>query len=645
MQVSCDDAVNTQQQANNWKTERVRGIQSGELFVRLNGPELCGPQGTLRGAKPFLQKLLHLQDDEAAAVQRLVQPSEAKLTFSRNLRRQLRQRRCSVQKRWDAVRQAAEVYDSGSLGAMANHFSSEAPPAARALERYLQHIQRLEQAYKQYATSNILHISALLEAESHYITAWGKREEAKCRDQRALTKLLYQFNSFALQLESETSGQVRLWRLPPTDAQRMRCVKAATENIKKRFFSSPSSSLEVLEVYKVENRVLLNNFQKFTSSLAQTTADIKIKGLFCSVPAESVERCVVYGMHHVPNGESGETRFSDLHGGEVKIFNRSMLLQGHEDAPGTNMAFRARSKATNATPLRFPRRFSRYSTLEEMFTSMTAPTTLLEDESPPIQYLGLCRVAMGKTLRAKDPTSALFPEDPSIGTLLYPDEEEYLVRYPDAVVPEFIIQFRVVTPPAPLSVDFSKDSIIPVSLGCSVPSLASNAFQDFIYSAAFDTSASAISAFPLALPASDRQRSCFASNGPPTSSSPTFPASHQQNEDALSKKAGDQQQVSPETVLANCARQKALLREDLQRLESLFWSRAREVWEEEGIRSGINPQRDDQLHSPHKNVEARTRQLRGELDMLNQLQDVMPEPAPKVRHQHLKTPPPNVHRR
>lgn len=119
-------------------------------------------------------------------------------------------------------------------------------------------------------------------------------------------------SSFALQLESETSGQVRMWRLPPSDAQRKRCVKAATENIKKRFFTSPEQSLEVLEVYKIENRVLLSNFQRFTTSLAQTTADIKMKGLFCSVPAESVERCVAYGMHASPSGE--EPRFVDSQG-------------------------------------------------------------------------------------------------------------------------------------------------------------------------------------------------------------------------------------------------------------------------------------------------------------------------------------------
>lgn len=326
----------------NKKLERVEGIQSGELFVRVNSAELCEPHGTLHGAHPFLQKLLHLQDDDTTAMQRLVQPSEAKLSFARKLRRQIQQRKRGVKKRWGAVRDSVEVYDSGSLDVIADRLSPVALPAVGALDRYSHQFQRLEQAYRQHITSNILHLYALLEAERQYIAAWSKREEAKCRDQRALTKLLYQFkcvyeslrkmitganhrllcSSFALQLDSETSGQVRMWRLPPSDAQRMRCVKAATENIKKRFFASSEQSLEVLEVYKIENRVLLTNFQRFTTSLAQTTSDIKIKGLFCSVPAESVERCVVYGMHTSPSGE--EPHFVDSKRAEVKIFNRSM---------------------------------------------------------------------------------------------------------------------------------------------------------------------------------------------------------------------------------------------------------------------------------------------------------------------------------
>ncbi|KAG2914636.1 hypothetical protein PC115_g11625 [Phytophthora cactorum] len=581
-------------------TEQVRGIHSGELFVRLNGSKLCEPQGTLHGAHPFLLKLLHLQDNDKSNVQRLVQPSEAKLAFTRNLRRQIRQRRRKTKERWDAVRDVIKVYNNGNVRAIANHLAPAVNPASSALDRYLQQFQRLEQAYKQQVTSDILHVYALLEAESKYITAWNKREEAKYRDQHALTNMLFQFNSFSFQLESETSGQVRMWRLPVSDPQRKRCVKAATENIKKRFFSSPGQSLEVLEVYKIDNRVLLNSFQNFTNSLSnslsnspsKTRSEIKIK----------------------VNEETGEPRFLDAQEAEIKVFNRSTLLQNRKDAPGTAAAFRARSKVNNGAPLQFPRRFSRYSTLEEMRT-MTATESRREDQLPAVQYLGLCRVAMSKTLRAKDSADAEFPEDPSVGALHFTNEEEYLVRYPDAVVPEFIIQVRIKTPSAPLSVDFS--GIIPVSLNSSAPSAASSTFQDFIYGAAFDSPSSTISAFPLALPLSQHQRSFFNQDGPQASLRSRTPRSQQQSEE--SKTADQQSQIPPETVLANCARQRTQLREDLQRLERLFWARAREVWEEEGIRRGVKIQRDSQHTSDR--LQTRTQQLRYELDRLNQMED------------------------
>ncbi|POM59090.1 Hypothetical protein PHPALM_36175 [Phytophthora palmivora] len=402
------------------KAERIQGIQSGELFVRLNGAKLFEPGGTLHGAHPFLKKVLHIQDGDTSAVDWLMQPSEAKLAFTNQLRRQTRQRKCTVKRRWDAVQKAVEVFDVGSLDGKPTHLSSITNPASNALDRYLQLFHRLEQAYKQHVTSDILHLYALLEAESRYVTAWSNREETACSDQRALTKLLHQFNSFALQLESETSGQVRMWRLPSSDAQRIRCVKAATENIKKRFFPSSTQSLEVLEVYKIENKVLLNAFQSYAGSLSKTSSEIKIKGLFCSVPPECVERCVVYGMHSTKDKENGEPCFVDTQGTPVKVFNRSTLLQGREDAPGTNMMFRARSKVNNGLSLQFPRRFSRYSTLEELRPSMSIEP-YQEDQSSNVQYLGLCRVAMGKTLRVKD-NCASFPDDLSVGALHFINE-------------------------------------------------------------------------------------------------------------------------------------------------------------------------------------------------------------------------------
>lgn len=209
------------------------------------------------------------------------------------------------------------------------------------------------------------------------------------------------------------------------------------------------------------------------------------------------------------------------------------------------------------------------------------------------------------------------------------------MRFPDAVVPEFIIQVRIATPPEPLVVNFSEGTIIPVSLASSVSSLPPGAFQDFIYSAAFDSAGSAVSASPLTFPASDRQHSFFAAKGAPGSPMPLD--SQQQSEEALTKNTADQKEISPEKILANCADQKARLRENLQCAESLFWARAREIWEEEGIRNGVKVQLNHQLQSLRTDEPIRTQELRGELAILNQMQNDMGriEP-PKPRSQSSK---------
>ncbi|RLN92790.1 hypothetical protein BBJ28_00012994 [Nothophytophthora sp. Chile5] len=600
--------------------ERVRGLQSGELFVRLNGASLCAPRGVLHGAQPFLLSLLQLQHGGESIMQQFVAPSSSKLAFSRQMRRQTRQGRRVIEQHRRALQDAVEGHD-----VMTHRLLS---PPAKALERYLQQFRSLEKAYKQHATSDILSLYALLEAEGQYIAQWRRREKSACRDQRTRTTLLYRFNLFALQLESETSGQIRMWRLPTTDAQRLRCVKAATENVKKRFFASSGCSLEVLDVFKLDNRVLLQAFQRFTSSIATSETELKIKGLFCCVPTESVERCVVYGMHTGPTGDSEDTgeepSVLDPQGTGAKIFNRPTVLQGREEAPGTHQAFRARSKVLEGPLMRFPRRFSRYSTLEEMRPSLAASE---DDEPAPIQYLALCRVAMGQTVRVKgrgNQQDVAFPDDPS----------EYVVRYPEAVVPEFLVQIRMVTPVSRTS---KTESIIPVSLTSSVANLASNAFQDWIYSSALNSQAAKISAFPLALYSSHQtqeQRSVFAHEEELSPSN--SPATPQQEAESASRK--EEERASPETVLANCARQKASLREDLSRLERLFWRRAREIWEEESVSTGIERsgehggvQTDNQLHSardgaPYRDYQAvaepraMARHLREELNLARRLE-------------------------
>jgi hypothetical protein len=107
------------------------------------------------------------------------------------------------------------------------------------------------------------------------------------------------------------------------------------------------------------------------------------------------------------------------------------------DAPGTARTLRSRLQAISSPPLAFPRRFSRYSTLEvsresAMETSHPSKASSKEGDSEipeegSTRYLMLCRVAMGRTERAptdeNSESLASFADfDSLVGTLVFPDE-------------------------------------------------------------------------------------------------------------------------------------------------------------------------------------------------------------------------------
>ena len=76
-------------------------------------------------------------------------------------------------------------------------------------------------------------------------------------------KASHQLSMFALYLEHETSGRILLKRLPNSNPQFLRCRRAATENIKQNFFAgSRYTGISVLDVYKIENNLMLNVFQR-----------------------------------------------------------------------------------------------------------------------------------------------------------------------------------------------------------------------------------------------------------------------------------------------------------------------------------------------------------------------------------------------
>ncbi|EQC33629.1 hypothetical protein, variant [Saprolegnia diclina VS20] len=210
----------------------------------------------------------------------------------------------------------------------------------------------------------VLRYYATIETELRYVQQW-LRDQVQVSDDAALAaKATLHLSTFAVYLESETGGDVTLRRLEETNAQGLRCRRAAIENVRKGW----GSEMQVQHVYKMEHLPLLARFQA-----RARLGGHKIKGLFCSLPAASLPRCVALGL--TSDEEKNTIIFKDSW--------YSIRGQRHTYA---------RHLATSAPTIELPKRFSRYSTLlEHKADAMTSST------SGELRYLALCRVVLDES--------------------------------------------------------------------------------------------------------------------------------------------------------------------------------------------------------------------------------------------------------
>ena len=181
--------------------------------------------------------------------------------------------------------------------------------AARGERRGAREAARRERAYRRDLDAKLAALAvrygAVLVAERRASAA--REAEADCERRRALATLeaRARLAAFGLHVEHETRGGVALRRLGPADAQWARCRRAAAENARRGFFGADwhFGGLEIVDVYKMENRALLDDFQSRSDALGKKFAEKsgdgddkpkanlkQVKGLFCGVPSECVAR-------------------------------------------------------------------------------------------------------------------------------------------------------------------------------------------------------------------------------------------------------------------------------------------------------------------------------------------------------------------
>lgn len=250
----------------------------------------------------------------------------------------------------------------------------------------------------------VLRYGAIVAAERAAATRRAAEAEVECGRARRAVECRRRLSLFAANVDHETRGLVRLRHLPESDAQCARCKRAARENVRRNFFAT-ESVVEVVDVYKIENRLASDAFRAAAS-------ETKVKGLFCTVPDSCAERITCLGLRAADEASAMERALF-----EDEWIARRAASSDAVDGPAR--------QACRCAPPTFPRPFSRYS---------TALDAADRDDTERLRFLALCRVLVGRvrvgeTAGECDSTYA-------------PSTDEYTPLRADRVLPEFLLVYR-----------------------------------------------------------------------------------------------------------------------------------------------------------------------------------------------------------
>eukprot|EP00753_Platysulcus_tardus_P013892 PLAT3890.2.p1 GENE.PLAT3890.2~~PLAT3890.2.p1 ORF type:complete len:470 (+),score=116.07 PLAT3890.2:514-1923(+) len=280
-----------------------------------------------------------------------------------------------------------------------------------------------------------------VEKEMRLHVARLQEEQRRCDRMMERVQEMVRLNSFAVHIEHESGGAVRLTRLPSSHTQFVRCRHAVVENMKPAFFSgTPFKGISVLEIYKVDNKPLLRSFQRLAGGSPATA----VKGLFCAIPADCLERALTRGCADTLAMES--------------VFQKHWYASDDSNQAGR--------RVEACQTLKAPRTFSRFSTLEQLRPLLSATEAGgISPASEQVLYIALCRVYIGRLFTTSREYRG-FPTmeaDSPFDSLYNPLQEEYLVLRGAHVLPEFLMQYKL-QPRRGVHVQLAREGVVPASL-------------------------------------------------------------------------------------------------------------------------------------------------------------------------------------
>ena len=116
--------------------------------------------------------------------------------------------------------------------------------------------------------------------------------ESGLKQKRVEANIKRNLSLFSLHVERETDDAVRFINIPKLSNDYIRCEEAiqCQSNLQ-------HIDLDVIQIYRTDNRALSDRFQEKVRMLdTEKQLQYKIKGLFCKVSDNSLERLIVYGF-------------------------------------------------------------------------------------------------------------------------------------------------------------------------------------------------------------------------------------------------------------------------------------------------------------------------------------------------------------
>jgi hypothetical protein len=197
--------------------------------------------------------------------------------------------------------------DSDTLEQLINSASQNALYEAYSLaSKTTEDMTQLQKMSDVQTMQFLLSYCSILKDEMNFNSELLDKDTVANNLRKLQAKKLRDIQIFSRHLKVETQGKVFLNMIAPESTQWKRCGKAVRENLSlPRLQSMECSDIKILNVFKIEHKLLAKKLQSFTNNNSE---NIKVKGLFCPLSEADIYGFSAFGLfaQHCENKDDKE---------------------------------------------------------------------------------------------------------------------------------------------------------------------------------------------------------------------------------------------------------------------------------------------------------------------------------------------------